>query len=89
MPAEAKDEDFVAAVAEYFIRRRGRGTMLSPADLEVLAEWEKAGLDAGAAMRAIDEAFRRQDDIRTLRQCSWAAEAELRKGRPDGGTRAE
>jgi hypothetical protein len=81
MKAAAKNADFVAAVAEHFVARRGRGTMLSPADLAYLADWERAGVDAAAAIRGIDEAFRRGGDIRSLRQCDWAVEAEHRRSR--------
>lgn len=76
----AADGDFVAAVAEHFVNRRGRGTMLSPADLACLADWERAGVGAAAAIRGIDEAFRRGGEIRSLRQCRWAVEEELRRG---------
>lgn len=79
MKAAAKNADFVAAVAEHFVARRGRGAMLSPADLTCLADWERAGVDAAAAIRGIDEAFRRGGEIRSLRQCDWAVEAERRR----------
>ena len=79
MKAAAKNADFVAAVAEHFVARRGRGAMLSPADLTCLADWEQAGVDAAAAIRGIDEAFRRGGEIRSLRQCDWAVEAERRR----------
>jgi hypothetical protein len=75
----AADGDFIAAVAEHFVNRRGRGTMLSPADLACLADWERAGVDAAAAIRGIDEAFRRGGEIRSLRQCRWAVEEERRR----------
>jgi len=81
MKAAAKDADFVAAVAEHFVARRGRGAMLSPADLACLADWERAGVDAATAIRGIDEAFRRGGEIRSLRQCDWAVEAERRRSR--------
>lgn len=81
MKAAAKGTDFVAAVAEHFVARRGRGTMLSPADLACLADWEQAGVGAAAAIRGIDEAFRRGGEIRSLRQCRWAVEAERRRSR--------
>jgi hypothetical protein len=74
----AADGDFIAAVAEHFVNRRGRGTMLSPADLACLADWERAGVDAAAAIRGIDEAFRRGGEIRSLRQCRWAVEERRR-----------
>jgi hypothetical protein len=77
MPAETTD--FVATVAEHFIKRRGRGAMLSPADLSCLTAWEEEGVTAAAAVRGIDEAFRRGGEIRSLRQCRWAVEAERRK----------
>ncbi len=75
----AADGDFIAAVAEHFVTRRGRGAMLSPADLACLADWERAGVGAAAAIRGIDEAFRRGDEIRSLRQCRWAVEEERRR----------
>jgi hypothetical protein len=81
MTASAEGEDFVAAVAGHFIKRRGRGTMLSPADLACLAEWERAGVGAATAIRGIDEAFRRGGEIRSLSQCRWAVEEEERRGR--------
>ncbi len=76
----AADGDFVAAVAEHFVNRRGRGTMLSPADLACLADWERAGVGAAVVIRGIDEAFRRGGEIRSLRQCRWAVEEELHRG---------
>jgi hypothetical protein len=79
MKAAAKNADFVAAVAKHFVARRGRGAMLSPADLTCLADWEQAGVDAATAIRGIDEAFRRGGEIRSLRQCDWAVEAERRR----------
>lgn len=81
MKAAAKGADFVAAVAEHFVACRGRGTMLSPADLACLADWERAGVDAAIVIRGIDEAFRRGGDIRSLRQCRWAVEEERRRSR--------
>jgi len=81
MKAAADDGDFLAAVAEHFVRRRGRSAMLSPADLACLVEWERAGVGAAAAIRGIDEAFRRGGDIRSLRQCRWAVDEERRKSR--------
>ncbi len=81
----AADGDFIAAVAEHFVNRRGRGTVLSPADLACLADWERAGVGAAAVIRGIDEAFRRGGEIRSLRQCRWAVEEERRRSR--AGTR--
>ncbi len=84
MKAAAKEADFVAAVAEHFVARRGRGTMLSPADQACLADWERAGVDAAAAIRGIDEAFRRGGEIRSLRQCRWMVEEERRRSQAGG-----
>lgn len=84
MPAEAEGEDFLAAVASYFVERRGRGTMLSPAEVALLERWERSGVTAAQARRGIAEAFRRDPEIRSLRQCRWAVEREAR-GRPAGG----
>jgi hypothetical protein len=80
--------DFVAAVAEHFIKRRGRGAMLSPADLSCLAAWEEEGISPAAAIRGIDEAFRRGAEIRSLRQCRWAVEEERRKAQAGAVARA-
>ncbi len=85
MKAGADSRDFVAVVAGRFLELRGRGTMLSPADLACLVEWERAGVDATAAIRGINEAFRRGGDIRSLRQCRWAVEEERRKVQRGGG----
>lgn len=90
MKAGADSRDFVAVVAGHFLELRGRGTMLSPADLACLVEWERAGVDATVAIRGINEAFRRGGDIRSLRQCRWAVEEERRKVQRGGGAgRAE
>ena len=86
MPTEAEGEDFVAAVASYFLGRRGRGTMLSPAEVALLESWEQAGVTAAQARRGIAEAFQRDPEIRSLRQCRWAVEREAR-GRSEGGAR--
>jgi len=88
MKAPAETADFVATVAGHFIKRRGRGAMLSPADLSCLAAWEEEGVSAGAAVRGIDEAFRRGGEIRSLRQCRWAVEEERRKTRAGRVARA-
>ncbi len=85
-PADAAD--FVATVAEHFIKRRGRGAMLSPADLSCLAAWEDEGIGAGAAVRGIDEAFRRGGEIRSLRQCRWAVEEKRGKAQAGAAARA-
>lgn len=86
MPGEAEREDFVAAVASYFVERRGRGMMLSPAEVALLEAWEQAGVTAAQARRGIAEAFRRDPEIRSLRQCRRAVEREAR-GRPEDGAR--
>ncbi len=86
MKAGADSRDFFAVVAGRFLELRGRGTMLSPADLACLVEWERAGVDATVAIRGINEAFRRGADIRSLRQCRWAVEEERRKVQRAGGT---
>ena len=87
MKAPAEAADFVATVAGHFIRRRGRGALLSPADLSCLAAWEEEGVSAGAAVRGIEEAFRRGGEIRSLRQCRWAVEEESRKAQAAGVAR--
>lgn len=87
MNAPADAADFVATVAGHFIKRRGRGVLLSPADLSCLAAWEEEGVSAGAAVRGIDEAFRRGGEIRSLRQCRWAVEEEKRKAQAAGVAR--
>ena len=86
-PADAAD--FVATVAEHFIERRGRGAMLSPADLSCLAAWEDEGIGAATAVRGIDETFRRGGEIRSLRQCRWAVEEERRKTQAGAARAAE
>jgi len=85
MKAGTDSRDFVAVVAGRFLELRGRGTMLSPADLACLEAWERAGVDAATAIRGINEAFRRGGDIRSLRQCRWAVEEERRKAQRGGG----
>jgi hypothetical protein len=79
MNAPPDGADFVATVAAHFIKRRGRGALLSAADLSCLAAWEEEGVSVGAAVRGIDEAFRRGGEIRSLRQCRWAVEGERRR----------
>jgi hypothetical protein len=88
MKAPDDAADFVATVAGHFIKRRGRGAMLSPADLSCLAAWEEVGVSAAAAVRGIDEAFRRGGEMRSLRQCRWAVEEERRKAQAGGVARA-
>ena len=82
IPEEA--DDFLAAVAAHYLKLRARGTMLSPADLEQLAAWEKAGVPASAAARGISAAFRRGGEIRSLAQCRWAVEAEVARLKTSG-----
>ncbi len=81
-------EDFLTIVAAHFIKLRGRGTMLSPADLELLARWERRGIPAAAAARGITAAFQRGGEIRALEQCAWAVEAQLLTAVSPGGTKS-
>jgi hypothetical protein len=78
----AGEPDYVRAVAERFVKLRGRGLMVSPADLEVAAGWEKAGVPLRVALRGVAAAFRSRPDIRSLAQCRPAVAAEVRRGRP-------
>ncbi len=78
----AREPDYVRAVADRFVKLRGRGMFLSPADLETAAGWEKAGVPLGAALRGIAAAFRSRPDIRSLAQCRAAVAAEARRDRP-------
>ena len=86
MPATG--DDFLHAVAAHFLKLRGQGMILSPADLEVLARWESQGILAAAAVRGISAAFKWDGEIRSLEQCAWAVAAEVNKSVSRGGTKA-
>jgi len=73
--------DYVGTVADYFVKQRGRGSMLSPADLAIVAAWERDGVPLNVVLRGIAAAFRRNPAIRSVAGCRAAVTAELKRTR--------
>lgn len=73
------NEDYVLAVAEYFLKKKGKGLMLSPGDSALLFKWESENIPIGAIIRGIDKAFSTLDQIWSLKSCRPFVEEELRK----------
>jgi len=70
---------YVAAVVAHFVKRRGRGATVSAADLAWVVKWESGGVPLSAAVRGIDDAFRKDGALRSLSQCRWAVAAAAKR----------
>ena len=51
------DTAYLAAVERAFLQRAGRGLMLSPADIALVAQWARAGVPVGVVLEGIEAAF--------------------------------
>ena len=60
MSAPTYRSDYVRSIAEYFIDRRGRGTAISSADLDLIHDWERADTPLSVVLAGIDRAFDRR-----------------------------
>jgi hypothetical protein len=69
METRTAEKEYLELVAAYFVHKRGRGTFVSPADLALLLEWERAGVPAPAVAKGIDRAFEAFGEVRSVRGC--------------------
>jgi hypothetical protein len=69
---------YLEAVESFFLARRGRGLMLSPADAHLVRDLQEAGVPAEVVCRAVARAFEVRDrPPRSLRACAGFIEAEV------------
>ena len=95
----AGELSYAALVSEFFLQLRGTGLLLSPLDLELVAEWERRGVPASVVCRGMRRGW---DDLvrdrppgaappRSLRALRGFVEEEWRAYRDgrvgDGGAR--
>jgi hypothetical protein len=66
---------YTALVAEFFLQLRGTGLLLSPLDLELVAEWERRGVPASVACRGMRRGW---DDLALGRSPGAAPPRSLR-----------
>ncbi|MGA8891515.1 MAG: hypothetical protein WB493_08100, partial [Anaeromyxobacteraceae bacterium] len=66
---------YPALVAEYFLQLRGTGLLLSPLDLELVAEWERRGVPAAVVCRGMRRGW---DDLSRERAPGAAPPRSLR-----------
>jgi hypothetical protein len=66
---------YTALVAEFFLQLRGTGLLLSPLDLELVAEWERRGVPASVACRGMRRGW---DDLAQARSPGAAPPRSLR-----------
>ncbi len=67
---------YAEQVERAFLRRVGRGLMLSPRDLDLVTRWERAGLPVEVVIAGIDRAFDgRPEGARPVRSLSFVAGA--------------
>ncbi len=60
MSAKPHKSDYVRCIAEYFVERRGSGTAISSADLDLIRDWERADTPMSVVLAGIDRAFERR-----------------------------
>jgi hypothetical protein len=69
---------YLEAVESFFLARRGRGLMLSPADAHLVRDLQESGVPAEVVCRAVARAFEaRERPPRSLRACAGFIEAEV------------
>jgi hypothetical protein len=66
---------YPALVAEYFLQLRGTGLLLSPLDLELVAEWERRGLPSAVVCRGMRRGW---DELAAVRAPGAAPPRSLR-----------
>lgn len=71
----AGELSYVALVSEFFLQLRGSGLLLSPLDLELVAEWERRGLPAAVVCRGMRRGW---DDLAAARAPGAAPPRSLR-----------
>ncbi len=76
--------DYARDIVEHFVERRERGSAISSADQQLVADWEARGVPLFCVIEGVDRAFeRRREPPRALTQCrrwvhaawrAWAAD---------------
>jgi hypothetical protein len=72
---------FFHAVEEAFVRLRGAPLLLSPADFQVAARWQREGVPLGLVLATLEEVFAKRRErgargrINSLRYCAPAVDA--------------
>lgn len=79
MEAKTVESEYLERVTAYFIEKRGRGTFVSPADLALLVEWERAGVPVSAVARGIDQAVDAFGEVRSVRGCRRFIAVEVKR----------
>lgn len=84
-PAPPGDGEAAAAyfhaIEEAFLRLRGAPLLLSPADFQVAARWQREGVPLGLVLATLEEVFARRAErgargrVNSLRYCAPAVEA--------------
>jgi hypothetical protein len=69
METRTAESGYLEQVTAHFIEKRGRGTFVSPADLALLLEWERAGVPASAIAGGIDRTLEAFGEVRSVRGC--------------------
>jgi hypothetical protein len=71
----AGELSYATLVSEFFLQLRGSGLLLSPLDLEVVAEWERRGLPAAVVCRGMRRGW---DELQASRAPGAAAPRSIR-----------
>lgn len=79
METKTIENEYLERVTAYFVEKRGRGTFVSPADLALLLEWERAGVPVSAVARGIDRAVEAFGEVRSVRGCRRFIVAEVER----------
>jgi hypothetical protein len=77
--AKTVESGYLERVTAYFIEKRGRGAFVSPADLALLVEWERAGVPVSAVAQGIDRAVDAFGEVRSVRGCRRFIVAEVER----------
>jgi len=74
------EDDYLAQVESFFLRKRGWGLLLSPRDWQRIRQWQNQGIPLRIALQGIDRALRQlscsKSQIRGLAFC----EREVQQG---------
>jgi len=57
MTPAAKEDEYLRAIEEAFVRRRGAAMLLSPRDWALMQEWKELGVPLRLVLQAIDNIF--------------------------------
>ncbi len=90
-----RETSYLLKVVEYFLKRRGRGLLLSPKDLDLAYRWKQAGIPLPVVLKGIASTFlragSRSSSIQFLAYCepgverSWEKFKRQRRGAPNQG----